>query len=134
MQVILKIVDCPPVFKNSHKNVSKMATPYPFVTTEQLCRLTCLLTPKCVSYQINRNPEAAFCSIQTNGDNLETEEWVNYDLVLEYTLVDSCTDKPLDKTTPGLQYINILTLLINHGLIFATFSATQPWTTMCEER
>ena len=107
LQFILKIVGCSPVFKKLHEKVSKMATPYPFVTTEQLCRLTCLFAPKCVSYQIDRKQGTPFCSIQTNGDNLKEDELTKRDLVTEYILVDSCTDKPLEKTDPGLQYINI---------------------------
>jgi len=101
LKAILKIVECSPVFKKLHEKVSNNATPYPFLTTEQLCRLRCLFDPDCVSYQIDRNPEAPFCLIQTNGDNLAEGELNECALVTEYILVDSCTDNPLDKSSPG---------------------------------
>ena len=113
LQCILKIVGCSSVFKKLHKEVSKMATPYPFVTTEQLCRLTCLFEPKCVSYQIDRNQVATFCWIQTNGDNLKENERTKRVMVTEYILVDSCTDKPLEKTDRGLNHVNILKISLH---------------------
>lgn len=102
-KIYFDIAACSPVFKKLFRprEVSQMATPNPFITTEQLCRLRCLFDPDCVSYQINRNPEAPFCLVQTDVRNLMQEKLIKADLVTDYILVNPCTNRPFDKSAPG---------------------------------